>query len=335
MHMTPPAEPAPASPSATDHPWVRGPISDQEFLIVAGTYRSGTTSMYTHLAAHPEVAASSIKEPAFFFPPRWAVKPPVYPPGHEVEAYLSLFKTGPRTRIRMEATPNYLHDPGCAARIRHALPGARVIVLLRDPVKRLPSWYKHNRYQGWMPSGTPAEQWVRAMLDQRGPADTTPYHYRALAHGCYALYVAAFLETFGRDRVLVLWFDHLLSDPVGTMEKVSVFCGISPGFYRTYSFPRENESSKILWPRLFAAYRMLHKAFFRMFQPFPRLQFRLKEIFFTRVEPPLLRTFFAGPADPVNLPEPLRRELREYYRADTEALAQLLGEVPPWAGETV
>jgi hypothetical protein len=50
--------------------------------------------------------------------------------------------------VVFEATPNYLLDPRCAERAASTLPGARIIVLLRDPVERAFSHYLHNRRLG-------------------------------------------------------------------------------------------------------------------------------------------------------------------------------------------
>jgi hypothetical protein len=316
---------------SADHPWVKGPISHDPFLIVAGTYRSGTTSLYSYLAGHPEIAASSVKEPAFFFPPRWTAQPPAYPPGHEVESYLSLFKAKPTSRLRLEATPNYLHDPGCAARLRFALPEARIVLTLRDPVERLVSWFKHLRLTGFLPESLDIESWIRAQLASPEAVGSLPYPYQAVAHGRYTADVASFMEAFGRDRVLVLWFDALQSDPLQVMRRVCAFAGLSADFYDGQTLRPQNESMQFRDRRWFTRYLSLRRWIGRPVRALPRLRFRIKEIL-NKVEPYYVR-LLTQPADPVVLPAELRRQLRAYYRQDTAELGRLLGEEVPWAGK--
>lgn len=39
---------------------------DQLYLIIGGTTKAGTTSIFRYLSAHPDVCASSLKETRFF-----------------------------------------------------------------------------------------------------------------------------------------------------------------------------------------------------------------------------------------------------------------------------
>ena len=54
-------------------------MTDVPFLVMVGTYRSGTTSLFRYLSDHPQVAPSSLKETGYFLPvdepapSRWGV----------------------------------------------------------------------------------------------------------------------------------------------------------------------------------------------------------------------------------------------------------------------
>jgi hypothetical protein len=315
-----------AAPPPARHPWAPGPISERDALLVVGGYRCGTTSMYTYLAGHPEINPSTIKEPAFFFSMRWHETPPPYPPGHEADAYLSLFRG--RGRVLLEATSNYLNDPGSAAHIRAALPNARVVIMLREPVARLISWYRFLQMQALLGQDVPFADWVREQRDDPRPVDERPYPLRALGHGQYSRYLPDFLRVFG-ERALVVWFDDFKRDPAGVMRRVCALAGIDPGYYDTYRFDARNEAMQLRSERAFRIYRGAHRRFFALFQRWPRLQFRLRELFFTRMQ--LLMPLFLEPADAVRVPVALRNELRDYYRGELTALRQLTGEDPPWS----
>ncbi|HVT37388.1 MAG TPA: sulfotransferase, partial [Nevskiaceae bacterium] len=299
-------------------------------LIVAGTYRSGTTSLYTYLSGHPQVQPSSIKEPAFFFSERWAETPPVYPPGHEVEAYLSLFKRKPQGNTWLEATPNYLHDPGCAERIRAALPQAKIVVVLRDPVSRLVSWYKHSLFQGRLGASSNFAEWIGGQLADPRPEETRPYMQRAVVHGRYSRYLEEYYRVFGRANVRVVWFDDLEANPRQVMQDICGFAGIDPAYFDDYRFKAQNQSMQFNRRWLYNAYMRVCRLLVAASAPLPRLQFQVKKVVYS-IAPAFLR-WVTRPADEVDMPEATRLALVEYYRQDIEPLRQVLGTKIPWAG---
>lgn len=321
-----------ASPgSEGSHPWIPGggPLTLQHALIIVGGYRCGTTSLHAHLAGHPEINPSTIKEPAFFFSARLTDDPPIYPRGHEAEAYLAMFRKR-SGRVLLESSATYLNDPASAARIARAMPNARVVIMMREPVARLVSWYRFRILQGWTSPRTPFEAWARAQLEDPRPAAERPYFQNALHHGLYAHYIPAFLRAFGRERVHFVSFDDMRRDVAATVRDVCCFAGITPDHFDRYEFPRQNEAMKIRRPLAFRVYRRLHGALFGALRaPFPRLTFRLREHFFGVVEPKLLG-FFTGPADEVEMSPALREALVDYYRADLEPLREILGRPAPW-----
>lgn len=324
------------APSTVDvpghHPWLDGVLSEREMLIVAGGYRCGTTSVFSHLAAHPEIDPSLIKEPAFFFSLRLNENPQVsYPKGHEAWAYLSMFRRS-KARVLLEGTSNYLNDPGSAARIARALPGAKVVLLLREPVARLVSWYRFLRLQGNLAADVSFEQWIETQLADPRATEARPYPLQAVDHCRYARYVADYLRVLGRDRVLTVWFDDLLSSPKATLQRIATFAAIDPSFYDRYEFRRENESMQIRRKRSFALYRKLHRGLCRLLRPWPRLEHEFKVQLFGVVEPRLL-PYFTEPAPAPTVPPALAQRLRRHFVADLQELQSLLGETAPWQRE--
>ena len=103
--------------------------------LIAGTVRSGTTSLHRALRRHPEVFAPGEKE-LHFFDRQF---------DRGVGWYESLFAEAPGTGPVGEATPNYVYDDHAVERMAGVLPDARVVVLLRDPVERAYSQYWMQR----------------------------------------------------------------------------------------------------------------------------------------------------------------------------------------------
>ena len=104
-------------------------------VVILGTQRGGTTSLFDWLAIHRSVAASTTKEVHYF--------DRFYANGeHWYRAHFPL-KGG--SRLAIEATPYLLFYPLAPRRVATDLPAStRFIVLLRDPVQRAISQYWHS-----------------------------------------------------------------------------------------------------------------------------------------------------------------------------------------------
>src|SRR5438552_2173012 len=95
-------------------------------FIIIGAQRCGTTSLYNYLIKHADVMPAATKEIHFF--------DLNYRKG--IDWYYSQFPDHYHGRITGEASPYYLFHPHVAGRIKAALPGVKLIVLLRNPTDR-------------------------------------------------------------------------------------------------------------------------------------------------------------------------------------------------------
>lgn len=112
-------------------------------FIIIGAGRSGTTSLYNYLGQHPDVFMSPVKKTGFF---AWRGEPPDYTKGmvdlaraysiRNLDEYTALFADAGAAKAIGEATPRYLFVRNTAARILAVLPDARLVVVLRNPIKR-------------------------------------------------------------------------------------------------------------------------------------------------------------------------------------------------------
>ena len=126
-----------------------GLVAMPDFLVI-GAPKAGTTALHAALARHPGLYMSPVKEPKFFLsdgPP-----PTKGGPGDALTYrehiwrrpdYEALFDPAPAGTLRGESTPLYLYDRAAVRRIRAALPDARLIVIVRDPVERAHSNWTH------------------------------------------------------------------------------------------------------------------------------------------------------------------------------------------------
>jgi hypothetical protein len=84
--------------------------------------------------------------------------------------------------------------------------------------------------------------WTERTID--GTIDEAARRYPALVdYGRYAMQVAPYLERFGRDRVLPVFFDRLLCEPQAELERICRFLDY-PGTPQWQDDVRDNESAR-------------------------------------------------------------------------------------------
>jgi len=180
-------------------------------FFVIGAMKSGTTSLYDHLRTHPEIYASSIKEPSFFTQEA---------PTHEkVSEYKDLYSATTKEEWALEGSTNYSKYPsfqGVPERIHSMFPDAKLIYILRHPVERIYSHYIHNLSVGR--EHRPFEKAVRAQ-DQ---------HYLNVSR--YYLQLSQYLAVFSAENILVFTFEEFLQRKVATLQRIFSFLGLNSSF---------------------------------------------------------------------------------------------------------
>ena len=218
-------------------------FNNRKFLIIGGTSKAGTTSLYTYLADHPQICPSALKETRFFLDSDYPL--PVSQGFNEnldgYEAFFSECVTA-ENKVMLEATPDYLYS-NTARRIAELLPNAKIVFILRDPIERLVSWFKFARQRGMLDNNVSFEHYVRLQL-VRPVMQETPVYLRALDQGLYLRYLAAF-EAIMPDRLLILSYNHLKSDPAGFMKVICDFAGLDQDVFNDYAFRVVNESKEV------------------------------------------------------------------------------------------
>jgi len=279
-------------------------------LFVVGAAKSGTTSLWAHLGAHPDIFMTELKEPHHFSRGGLAAQQLVKDP---IE-YAALFAGSSGHRYRGEASPSYLWDEESPRRIREAAPDARIVISLRDPIERA-----HANYWTHFHIGADERTFEAAVQEELASGDVdlaaTPAPH--LARGFYDEQVERYLETFG-DATLVLFFDEFVADVRGTMQRVFDWLGVDPAPAETldpapvFPFMRPKRSSVGTLLRL-PGVRRAGNAVLR-----GPLRERIDRAVFEFEKPPL---------DPE-----LRRRLREVYAPHDARLRELLGRSLPWDG---
>ncbi len=196
-------------------------------LLVIGVQRGGTSSLYRYLGAHPQVEPSLRKE-VEYFTRRYSEGESWY------RAHFPLQRKG---SITFEADPYYLFHPLAAERASALVPEARLVVMLRDPVKRAFSHWQHNRRLGVEPldfaAALDAEAERLAGEEERIRADPSydPWNHNMLSYterGRYAAQLRTWLTHYPEDRLLVLRSEDFYTDTPATFDRVVDFLQLDP-----------------------------------------------------------------------------------------------------------
>ena len=199
-------------------------------FLVIGAQRSGTTSLYRYLCAHPDVLPALRKEIHYYD----------FQFGKGRAWYRAHFprKRGLRSRaITGEASPYYMVHPLAPGRAHAHDPRLKIIAILRDPAERAYSQYQHERAQGHetlsFEEAIDAETERLAGCHARLRAGPHYYcrnhhHLSYLDRGRYGHYLQKWLEHFPAKQVLVLCADELFANPNRVANETFAFLGLAP-----------------------------------------------------------------------------------------------------------
>lgn len=209
-------------------------MSLPKFFLV-GAPKAGTAAVYAALATHPEIFLPSNREPAHFLDER----PPAFAggigPGDAVRArsrvrtradYEALYADAPDGAVRGDGSTLHLADRRAHQAIADAVPDARLVAILRDPVERAYSSWTHLRSDGL--ERIPDFVEACAAEDRRTDAGFGPlWRYRAL--GRYGAQVAHLQSVFDPSQIHLVRYRDLVGAPVSTIDGICHFLGVAPG----------------------------------------------------------------------------------------------------------
>lgn len=202
-------------------------------LLLIGAPEGGTGALRTALATHPGVFMSSPSAPGYFQHGD-AAPPAVNGPGDlyrcqqvtwQRDRYEALFDDAVEGTLRGESTPYYLWHRGAHLRIAEAVPDARLIVVLRDPVERAYSNWALARSNGFEPIGD-LDEAIRLERERAQAGWCHSWGYAAL--GRYGEQLKHLYRHFPREQVLTIRYRDLVDQPAATLGQVGSFLSIDP-----------------------------------------------------------------------------------------------------------
>lgn len=221
------------------------------FLIV-GAAKSGTTSMYHYLRAHPDVFMPYLKEPGFL------TGPEPFGTVKTLDHYADLFADAEGRRAVGEASPIYLPDPQAPPRIEDVLGrDVQILIMLRNPVDMVHSLWSHRVRQAReslsfqeaikqalsAAEGTSTES-IADRLKVSYPSDATyPYVYQAR----YSTQVARYQQRFEACTVHI--FEDFATKTEAVYRQTCRFLGVDPTVHPTFDRHNPSGATRSAWAR--------------------------------------------------------------------------------------
>jgi len=296
-------------------------------FFIVGTVKAGTTSLYSYLDQHPQIYMSAIKEPHFFAPEfhedagakigrglaadtRELLSGPMLQKRFwgivtDWNDYLRLFANATTESALGEASVCYLWSPTAPERIAAKIPGAKILVLLRNPVDRAFSQYLHGLGNG-------AIRWTfREHIERnlRHNSSEVCLHYPFLEFGLYSEQLGRYLKKFG-ENVWIGFYDDFRSRPLDVLRSIFQFLNVDPNFSPDMTSrnlePQVPRVSAVGWLKRSGAWRAAAGV-----TP-PGLR-------------PLIRRALNRAPGTTRMDLADRRYLIDFYRKDVHKLADLVG----------
>ncbi|HUR51573.1 MAG TPA: sulfotransferase domain-containing protein [Mycobacteriales bacterium] len=177
-------------------------------FVVIGAMKAMTTSLLGTLGSHPGIATSRHKETSFFVAETgwWRGR----------DWYLSEFAHAEPGQLRGEASPQYTFFPvfaGVPERMAACAPDVRLVYLVREPVARAVSQWRHASARG---------------EEQRPMAEALLVDARYQGPSRYWLQLVQYFRCFSEEQLLVVDADRLRREPADVLREVVAHIGADP-----------------------------------------------------------------------------------------------------------
>lgn len=212
------------------------------FFIVGGP-KCGTTSLYNYLSRHPDVFMCPSKEPQFFAADTLGEQRSIC----TLEDYLRCFSAARNQKRIGEASTAYLGSATAAQSLKEFSPGARIVIMLRNPVDVIYAQHSERVFNNtehileFEAALNSKER--RVWRSGRFKNQQISYlGYRELSR--FASQVRRYFDVFGRENVNVVIYDDFKANTAACYAEVLRFLGIAPDGNEDFSIANANRRAR-------------------------------------------------------------------------------------------
>lgn len=219
---------------------------DPTFIMV-GASRCGTTSLFQALSAHPQVLRPPVNKGVRYFDLNYPRGMDWYRGHFPVREIAQRRSRTDAPVLAFEASGYYIYHPLAVPRIAQELPQVKIVAMLRDPVERAFSAWKHESARGfeWEPFGRALDLEDDRLLGEveRMAADPTyesfcHRHHSHRSRGEYDTQVERIYAHFPREQVHVVQSEAFFAEPGRELARLLQFLELDP--FEPASFDQVN-----------------------------------------------------------------------------------------------
>ena len=297
-------------------------------LIIGGTPKSGTSSIFTYLRAHPSVCGSKIKETAFF------QKEYLGRINEDIINYSKYFiDYNSKSQVVMEASPGYLViGKEIASRIKEMIPDVKLLFILRNPVDRFYSYYNFhiNQMTNDFDISLTIEDYMNLCFEYYDKADTQESfkmdirHLQALKTGSYKTSLDVYYHVFDSQQIKIMFYDDLKSNIRTFLFELCEFLNIDKEFYKSYDLTKKVNVT--MSPRLKSIHKIALKLNTAM-EPLLRQRPEIKNGILQFYK--YLNQQKEGYSP---MPEDIKKQLLDFYNKENQGLIDIINakHYPSW-----
>lgn len=217
--------------------------ADPDFLIVGGM-KCGTSSLGRNLHKHPQIFLANDGGEVHFFD-----KKPNKARG--IEWYRSQFPRRDGVRAYGDKTPSYI-DIQHHSSLRKFLPNSKLVIILRDPVKRFQSHY--NYFQRPKVREEIRNRYAKPF--QLSDLEKT-FDPRVFARGLYDVQIESLFRHFPKEQIHICFLEDFRDNEQGEYDRVYSFLGVDSipvqadrfNVQDSYPYPLDKEAQLGLYQR--------------------------------------------------------------------------------------
>ncbi|MBL4280041.1 sulfotransferase [Vibrio fluvialis] len=207
-------------------------------FFIVGAQRCSTTWLYHMLNAHPTIQMNTTIRPE----PKYFLKDDCILDQHSY--FQSVFNQPlPNdNKVYGEKSTSYIESVAAAQKIKALFPDAKIVILVRDPIKRAISNYYFS-----LNNGVETRSCLDAVLGKgdrpvlKQVFSTDPFDY--LGRGRYEKYIEDYFAVFGHDQVGIFVQENITND-ISSLNEVFDFLAVDPTLFKSDIHIQHNSSQK-------------------------------------------------------------------------------------------
>jgi len=304
-------------------------------FIIAGERRSGTTTLGKWIQCHPEIFINQQFDQAYFMDDEirgtieWSEgfgNKELWYSKHSKEQYCEQFIEADKSKHKAigEKSADYLFLNESLERMHNYYPNAKIILTLRNPIKR--SWSHYWNEVGKGRESLTFEEAIKKEDERISSSDFARTHLSYLNRGKYINSIKNLLKLYPENQIHIIILEEAIKQPVEVLKSLYNFLEVNPEIGLENAGKRFNNNWTTIPKKFWLSKPILRKIEEKIINRGVKLIAKgLYHDFYTRRKKlvKLQAPFRVSPAE-LKMEDSLKNELIEYFTPSINELEALL-----------